>query len=167
MPKIAPELFQKIPDLRIIHQCGAGNGEQVKLAYAASGPTSGEWQALEFLNDMAAYFAKADVIVCRSGASTVAELAAAGRAAILVPFPGAADDHQLQNAKVLADAGAARLVEQSSANFNQVLADTVESLLLDRAARREVSAKAKLLARPNALEEIGDLIGLVAKNTKG
>jgi UDP-N-acetylglucosamine--N-acetylmuramyl-(pentapeptide) pyrophosphoryl-undecaprenol N-acetylglucosamine transferase len=116
---------------------------------------------VEFLDDMPGYFAKADVIVCRSGASTVAELAAAGRPAVLVPFPGAADNHQLQNAQVLVNACAARLVEQSSPNFEEALATAVEALLLDPVARSEMGRTAKALARPDALAEIAALVARV------
>jgi UDP-N-acetylglucosamine--N-acetylmuramyl-(pentapeptide) pyrophosphoryl-undecaprenol N-acetylglucosamine transferase len=161
MPTIASGLLQRIPGLRIVHQCGAGNGQSTSDAYVGSGAEAGRWDVLEFLNDMPGYFAKADLIVCRSGASTVAELAAAGRPAVLVPFPGAADNHQLQNARVLVEAGAARLIEQSSGNFEEALADGIKALLLDPAARAQAGRMAKMLARPNALAEIAALVARV------
>jgi UDP-N-acetylglucosamine--N-acetylmuramyl-(pentapeptide) pyrophosphoryl-undecaprenol N-acetylglucosamine transferase len=162
MPKIASGLLQRVPGLRIIHQSGAGNGPSTTDAYAGSGAEAGRWDVVEFLDDMPAYFAKADVIVCRSGASTVAELAAAGRPAVLVPFPGAADNHQLQNAQVLVEAGAAQLVQQGSPNFEQALVDGIKALLLDPAVRAEAGRLAKTLARPNALAEIAGLVARVA-----
>ena len=81
--------------------------EQVEAAYGASGADATRWEVAAFLDDMPRRFAEADLILCRSGASTVAELAAAGKAAVLVPLPTAADNHQLRNAEVFAAAGAA------------------------------------------------------------
>lgn len=161
MPKIAPALLHRIPDLRIIHQCGRGHSGSTAEGYQAAGAEMDRYEVMEFLDDMPRYFAAAALIVCRSGASTVAELAAAGRPAVLVPFPGAADNHQLQNARVLEEAGAARVIEQSTADFEGVLRETLERLLLDPAARTDISRKAKSLAKSNALAEIARLVASV------
>ncbi|MCX6624452.1 MAG: undecaprenyldiphospho-muramoylpentapeptide beta-N-acetylglucosaminyltransferase, partial [Acidobacteria bacterium] len=105
------KLFQEAGfPVRILHQSGASEFAEMKQAFAVSGM---EGEVRDFIDDMPAAFASADLIVCRSGAGAVSELAAAGKAAILVPFPYATDQHQLRNAEVLARAGAARLVLDS------------------------------------------------------
>jgi UDP-N-acetylglucosamine--N-acetylmuramyl-(pentapeptide) pyrophosphoryl-undecaprenol N-acetylglucosamine transferase len=97
--------------LRIIHQTGECDFEQVKRAYLEAGFKQADVRA--FIHDMAEQFEQADVLVCRSGATTVAEVAAAGKAAIFIPFPFATDDHQRKNAEAFVQAGAARLILQS------------------------------------------------------
>jgi len=97
----------------------------------------------------------ADVIVCRAGATTIAELTAAGRAAILIPLPTAADDHQRKNAAVLAEAGAAELIEQKNLS-GALLADRILSLTRDTPRRSAVAAAAKRFARPDAAKVIVD-----------
>ena len=96
--------------MRIIHQTGARDYEEMCAAFAESG-LDGEVTA--FIANMPAAFAEADLVVCRSGAGAVSELAAAGRASILVPFPFAADDHQTRNAEAMQRGGAARLVRDA------------------------------------------------------
>jgi UDP-N-acetylglucosamine--N-acetylmuramyl-(pentapeptide) pyrophosphoryl-undecaprenol N-acetylglucosamine transferase len=97
--------------LRITHQTGERDFEQVKRAYVEAGFEDADVRA--FIYDMAEQFEQADVLICRSGATTVAEVAAAGKAAIFIPFPFATDDHQRKNAEAFAQAGAARLILQS------------------------------------------------------
>ncbi len=94
---------------RVRHQAGRGKLEAAREAYSAAGV---EAEVSEFLDDMAAAYAWADLVVCRSGAITVAELAAVGVGSILVPFPFAVDDHQTHNARYLSEAGAGVLVQQ-------------------------------------------------------
>jgi UDP-N-acetylglucosamine--N-acetylmuramyl-(pentapeptide) pyrophosphoryl-undecaprenol N-acetylglucosamine transferase len=106
-----------------------------------------------FINDMPAFFARADLLLCRSGASTVAEIAAAGKPAIFVPFPRAADDHQRVNAQALEQAGAAVVLEETKLN-HVWLVDTISALLNDPGRLQRMSEAARGLAHPNAARDI-------------
>jgi UDP-N-acetylglucosamine--N-acetylmuramyl-(pentapeptide) pyrophosphoryl-undecaprenol N-acetylglucosamine transferase len=163
MPRIAKGLMEEVPGLRILHQAGAKFAEPVEAAYGASGADATRWEVSAFLDDMPRRFADADLILCRSGASTVAELAAAGKAAVLVPLPTAADNHQLRNAEVFAAVGAAVLrVQSSDAAMESFLSSDLAALLLDPARRREMSRKVRGLAHPEAVRVIGEMVaGLV------
>ena len=145
--------------LHFTHQTGERDFTAVRTAYARRGINA---DVLPFINDMPARFAAADLIICRSGASTVAELAAAARAAILVPFPHATDQHQLRNAEVLARAGAARLLEQSALTGER-LADEILSLLAKPAQLVEMENPVRSLAVPDAAARIADLIESAAQ----
>jgi UDP-N-acetylglucosamine--N-acetylmuramyl-(pentapeptide) pyrophosphoryl-undecaprenol N-acetylglucosamine transferase len=163
MPKIAKSLMEEVPRLRILHQAGAKFAEPVEAAYEANGADATRWEVSAFLDDMPRRFAEADLILCRSGASTVAELAAAGKAAVLVPLPTAADNHQMKNAEVFAAAGAAVLrVQSSDAAMESFLSSDLAALLLDPARRREMSRRVRGLAHPDAVRVIGEMVaGLV------
>jgi UDP-N-acetylglucosamine--N-acetylmuramyl-(pentapeptide) pyrophosphoryl-undecaprenol N-acetylglucosamine transferase len=163
MPRMAKGLMEEVPGLRILHQAGAKFAEPVVAAYEAGGADATRWEVAAFLDDMPRRFAEADLILCRSGASTVAELAAAGKAAVLVPLPTAADNHQLKNAEVFAAAGAAELrVQSSDAAMESFLASDLSALLLDPVRRREMSRKVRGLAHPDAVRVIGEMVaGLV------
>jgi UDP-N-acetylglucosamine--N-acetylmuramyl-(pentapeptide) pyrophosphoryl-undecaprenol N-acetylglucosamine transferase len=102
-------------------------------------------------------FARADLLVCRSGASTVGEITAAGKPAIFVPFPRAADDHQNVNARALERAGAAVVVEESKLE-SAYLVDTITALIDDRARLQRMSAAARSLAHPKAVQEIAAIV---------
>src|SRR6202042_594633 len=108
---IVARLLEAVPGSSIVHQAGARQLEETRAAFAARGadPTRGAVEA--FLTDMPAQYAAADLVLARSG-STVAELAAAGKPSLLVPFAAAADDHQRKNAEVLVEAGAAEMLLQ-------------------------------------------------------
>ena len=163
MPRIVKSLMEEVPGLRVLHQAGAKFAEPVEAAYGASGADATRWEVAAFLDDMPRRFADADLILCRSGASTVAELAAAGKAAVLVPLPTAADNHQLRNAEVFAAAGAADLrVQSSDSAMESFLTSDLSGLLLDPARRREMSRRVKRLAHPDAVKVIGEMVvGLV------
>src|SRR3990167_5319841 len=133
--------------------------EAVRTAYARREIRA---DVLPFITDMAARFAAADLVICRAGASTVAELAAAGRAAILVPFPQATDQHQLRNAEAMVRAGAARLLEQSVLTGARLVAEVLE-LLAHPERLGQMEAAAKRLAVPDAAARIADLIESVAR----
>jgi UDP-N-acetylglucosamine--N-acetylmuramyl-(pentapeptide) pyrophosphoryl-undecaprenol N-acetylglucosamine transferase len=125
----------------------------------STGTTGESAQVFKFIEDMPAAFAQADLVVCRSGASTVAEITAAGKPAIFVPFPRAADDHQRVNAEALARVGAAVVVEESKLE-GVWLAETIAALLVRRAARcRAMSEAARELAHPNAARDIASAGG--------
>jgi UDP-N-acetylglucosamine--N-acetylmuramyl-(pentapeptide) pyrophosphoryl-undecaprenol N-acetylglucosamine transferase len=115
----------------------------------------------KFIDDMPAMFAKADLLVCRSGASTVGEITAAGKPAIFVPFPHAADDHQNKNARALENAGAAVVVEESNLEA-AYLVETIAALLSDPRRLVAMSEAARSLAHPKAVEEIAEMVARLA-----
>ena len=122
MPTVAVRLLEQFPDLTIVHQAGGRHGESTNAAYTAAGVDFTRTTVAPYLDTMVDQIAAADVILCRSGASTVAELAAAGRPSILIPFAAAADDHQRKNADVLVQAGAAVLITEAELTPERVLA---------------------------------------------
>ena len=114
-----------------------------------------------FITDMPAVFARADLLLCRSGASTVAEITAAGKPAVFVPFPLAADDHQRVNAQALERAGAAVVAEETK--LERVwLADTIAALLADPGRLQRMSAAARSLAHPDAARDIAEMAARLA-----
>ena len=135
------------------HQCGERTFDKAQSAYAEHGV---EVELLTFIEDMAAAYAWADLVVCRSGALTVAELCAVGLPALFVPFPGAVDDHQTANARPMADAGAAVIIDESMLSA-QVLAEQLREWLSSRATLQARAEKARGLAKPNALTRITEL----------
>ena len=112
---------------------------------------------LPFFEDMPAAFERADLIVCRSGASAVAEVSAAGKPSILVPFPGAADQHQLRNAQALERSGAARLVLDSEMT-GQRLCEEVQKLAADPERLRSMGERARSFAHPHAAERAAEIL---------
>jgi len=165
MPKIVRALLEAVPGLTIVHQSGVRRLEQTRAEFAASGADPTRWSVEAFLTDMPAQYAEADVVLARAG-STVAEICAAGRASLLVPFAGAADDHQRKNAEVLAAAGAAEMLLQSDVTEESLQAALV-GLLTDEPRRTEMATRAKKLARPGALERIAAMVLRLAENKKG
>jgi UDP-N-acetylglucosamine--N-acetylmuramyl-(pentapeptide) pyrophosphoryl-undecaprenol N-acetylglucosamine transferase len=136
---------------QVRHQSGAKHLEVLKANYAAAGV---EAECLTFITDMAAAYAWADVVICRAGALTVAEVAAAGAAALFVPFPFAVDDHQTANARFLSDSDAAWLIPQSALSAEglaQWLAGLNRSELLARASKARALAKPEATARVAAI----------------
>ncbi len=149
----AGELLQRIPDLKIVHQTGEREFAELRQFYESAGIGV---EAHAFFDDMAQRFADADLIVCRSGASTVAEIAAAGKCALFVPFPGAADDHQLRNAELLARAGAALLIPESELTGERFI-NEVTALLRSSQTMVEMGAKARALAHRDAAAHIAGM----------
>lgn len=152
LPRLAPRLLREIPELSIVHQSGPRHLEVTREAFARSGAPAARWSVEAFLADMPAHYAAADLVLARSG-STVAELCAAGKPSLLVPFPQAADDHQRRNAEVLVQAGAAAMMLQRDATAES-LGSVLRDILLDPARRAEMSLRARALGRPGALERI-------------
>ncbi|HXU07718.1 MAG TPA: glycosyltransferase, partial [Blastocatellia bacterium] len=109
-----------------------------------------------FIENMAQSFADADLIVCRSGASTVAEIAAAGKAAIFVPLPTAADDHQRKNAESLVAQGAAWMIPEADLNPDSLIANVAKAFG-DRGRLRQVGEKARTLAHVDAAQQIAQM----------
>lgn len=131
----------------VIHQAGEKHLETLKAHYAAVGVRA---DCVAFIEDMASAYAWADLVLCRAGALTVAELTAAGVASILVPFPHAVDDHQTRNAKFLSDAGAAVLLPQNEMNPETVARIRERT----RSELRKMAERARALAKPDAAETV-------------
>ncbi len=142
------------PDQRVSvwHQAGPLHLEQARRAYAEAGA---EGKLVDYIEDMAGAYAWADLVLCRSGAMTVAELCAVGVASILVPFPYAVDDHQTHNARFLADAGAAVLVSQSEFKPN-LLRRLLTELGASRRRLLQMATAARALAMPEAAQRVAD-----------
>ncbi len=145
--------------LSIVHQTGQRDYNEVHPAYSQRGFDA---EVAPFFNNMSERFAQADLVVCRSGAITVAEIAAAGRAALFIPFGAATDSHQLRNAQEMVKAGAARLIVEDELTGER-LAQEITALLENPAALSELAAQARKLARPNAASDIVNLIEGVAR----
>src|SRR5271156_2050261 len=158
MIRCLPELRRQAPGGHIIHQTGERDYNDALAAYKSLGESA---EVFKFIEDMPAAFARADLVVCRSGASTVAEITAAGKPAIFVPFPRAADDHQRVNAEALARVGAAVVVEESKLE-GVWLAETIAALLGDPRRLESMSAAARGLAHPDAARDIAAMAVRVA-----
>ncbi|HEV2647306.1 MAG TPA: undecaprenyldiphospho-muramoylpentapeptide beta-N-acetylglucosaminyltransferase [Acidobacteriaceae bacterium] len=156
MPKIAARLLEAVPSLSIVHQSGPRQLETTRAAYAASGADATRWSVEAFLTDMPAQYAAADLVLARSG-STVAELCAAAKPSLLVPFAAAADDHQRKNAEVLEQAGAAVMLLQRDVT-PETLLHQLQQLLLNPHRRAQMAAQARTLARPGALQRIASIV---------
>lgn len=135
------------------HQAGGQLHEAAEAAYREAGITA---RLTPFIEDMAEAYSWADLVVCRSGALTIAELAAAGVAALLVPFPFAVDDHQTANARFLEQGGAAWIVQQAALNPER-LAATLRDLLSDRTRLQAMAEAARRLAKIEAAEQVAQL----------
>jgi UDP-N-acetylglucosamine--N-acetylmuramyl-(pentapeptide) pyrophosphoryl-undecaprenol N-acetylglucosamine transferase len=146
-----PVFRQRGLKVRIVHQTGSAQFENVREEFAQSGI---EGEVVAFIADMPAAFAEADLVICRSGAGTVSELAAAGKPSILVPFPFAADDHQTRNAEAMQNAGAACMLRDSEMSGER-LVELVEGATdqLDPMAEA-----ARLLARPGAALRAAEIL---------
>ena len=142
----AAELAQKVPGLRILHLTGEANnlGRYRKI------------EILGFTENMGHLYAQADLVLCRAGATTIAELTALGLPAVLVPYPYASDDHQTANARELVQAGAAEMI--SEPELRRELTGTVAALLLDPTRRKRMARAALSLGRPEAARRIAERI---------
>ena len=145
--------------LFVVHQTGERDYNAVRVAYAQA-----EFKAevVPFIENMAERFAQADLIVCRSGAITVAEVAAAGRAAIFIPFGAATDAHQMRNAQAMQAACAARLIPQDELRPER-LTNEIFSLLDQPRRIADMEQRARSLAKPRAVEDIVDLLESLAR----
>lgn len=152
-----PVLQREAPGIHIIHQTGERDYNDALGAYHLRKESS---EVFKFIEDMPAAFARADLVVCRSGASTVAEIAAAGKPSVFVPFPRAADDHQRRNAEALAKHGAAVVVEESKLE-GVWLAETIAALLQDPPRLQRMGEAARALSHPNAAHEIAAMAARV------
>jgi UDP-N-acetylglucosamine--N-acetylmuramyl-(pentapeptide) pyrophosphoryl-undecaprenol N-acetylglucosamine transferase len=158
-----PQALALLPEAQrptVLHQSGEKQIDALRASYAAAGVTA---ELTPFIDDTAQAFAEADLIVCRAGASTVTEIAAIGAAALFVPFPFAVDDHQTTNARFLADAGGAWLVQQKDLT-PQSLADRLKSL--QRAQLMEMATLAKQMQKTEALAAVVAACESLAKVNK-
>jgi len=163
LPLIIAALLDAVPGLTVLHQSGARHAESTQADYAASGADPERWQVRPFLDDMPARFAQAGLIMARSGASTVAELAAAGKPSLLVPFAAAADDHQKRNAEEMVNAGAAVLLDERELPLPGKLLDALTSLFTSPARLAGMGAAARTQAHPDAAERIARRLATLAK----
>jgi UDP-N-acetylglucosamine--N-acetylmuramyl-(pentapeptide) pyrophosphoryl-undecaprenol N-acetylglucosamine transferase len=155
MVEALPKLREMGIPVRITHQTGEADFENVRQAYIDAGAEGADVRP--YICDMVAEFEKADLIISRAGATTCAEVAAAGKAALMVPLPSAADDHQRKNAEAMAKAGAVSIILQSGLSGDTLAARLVE-LLNDPKRLAEMGAAARRLARPDAAAATVDLI---------
>lgn len=151
---VVPKALALLPEATrpaVKHQAGAKQIDQLRANYAAAG-VAGE--TVPFIDDMAAAYADADLVICRAGAMTVSEVAAAGVAALFVPFPHAVDDHQTTNAKFLSKQGAALLVQQKELNA-EGLAQLIAGL--SREQLKDMARAARGLAKPEATRRVAEI----------
>lgn len=165
LPQLIAPLLDAVAGLTVLHQCGARHVDQTQSAYAASGADPARWQVQPFLDDMPARFSETNLVMARSGASSVAELAAAGKPSLLVPFAAAADEHQKRNAEAMVIAGAALMLEEPDLSVPGRLLDALIGLLTNPNRLAAMAAAARTQAHPDAAERIADrLAALVGAN---
>ena len=151
-----PRLRELPATLRIKHQTGTADFEKVKAAYLDAGWNE-QADVRSYIDNMVADFAEADLVLCRAGATTTAELIAAGKAAIMVPFPQAADDHQRKNAEALEAAGAARMILQHELSGDR-LAQEIEKLVQAPEELNRMEEASRKLAHGDAAAAAVDMI---------
>ena len=159
MTQAAPALAASSVPLAITHQTGERDLAAVREAYASAGLTA---RVEPFLYEMDREMKQADVVVARAGATTLSELAASGRPAILVPLPTAADDHQRRNAEAFARIGGAVVLEERGLTGDRLAAELL-TLSQDRVRREDMGRQSRTLARPDAAERIADKVYALAR----
>jgi UDP-N-acetylglucosamine--N-acetylmuramyl-(pentapeptide) pyrophosphoryl-undecaprenol N-acetylglucosamine transferase len=162
MPGIIRALLEAVPNLTVTHQSGLRNIGSTEAAYKASGADVLRWKVEPFLSDMAAQFAQAHLILSRSGATTVAEEAAAGKPALLVPFAAATDEHQRRNAEAMVSAGAALMLEEKDLDVPGKLLDALTGLLTAPDRLAAMGKAARTQAHPGAAERIAERLAVLA-----
>ena len=158
LPVAITEVQRRFPELQVIHQTGERDYNDVQAAYKRAGASA---EVSAFIDNMPLAFQRADLLVCRSGASTVAEVTAAGKPAIFIPFPRAADDHQRRNAEAIASAGAAVLIPESELNPVKMASMVIE-LLANKDQRQQMSEKARALAHKDAAGQVAQMAAELA-----
>ncbi len=156
-----PFLTELASELNIVHQTGEADFEKVRLGYAENG-----WESVDlrpYISNIVDSFAVADIIISRAGATTCAEVAAAGRMAIMIPLPGAADDHQRKNVEAMIAKRAARMILQSELT-GQRLANELHEFIANPELIIELATAARKMARPDAAEATVDIIEGLQKN---
>ncbi|MBX3294506.1 MAG: undecaprenyldiphospho-muramoylpentapeptide beta-N-acetylglucosaminyltransferase [Acidobacteria bacterium] len=155
MTDALPHLGELKDRLTITHQTGEADFEKIRELYSRSDYPMADVRP--FIANMFEEFARADLVICRAGATTCAELAAAGKASIMIPLPTAADDHQRKNAEALEEGGAAKMLLQADLN-GETLADMIRSTIGDAEKLSEMEAAAKAMGRADAAERTADII---------
>lgn len=151
VPKALQDLQNEL-ELTVVHQAGKATLDDAKLAYQEAGVKA---EIYPFIKDMKRVYEWADVVICRAGAMTVSELSVMGLASILVPLPHAIDDHQTKNAEYLSESGAAVLVRQAEFT-SEVLTKLLKELFEEPQKLRDMGVKARLMAKPDATEQVAN-----------
>lgn len=153
--------------VEIVHQCGRQAGDTLAMDFERSGLKG---KVIPFVEDMASEFDRADLVICRSGAGTVSELMAAGRASVLIPFPHAADDHQTKNARALVDAGAAWMVRDGEWTGKRMF-EVVSELMKRYEVLEKMAQRARDMRKTGAAQRAADLLeemaGIAAASKSG
>ncbi len=157
------DLAQLKNELHFIHQAGKKDVERVRGEYARQGFSA---EVVDFIVDMSSAYARAELVVCRAGAATLAELTVCKKASILIPFPAAADNHQEVNAQAMVSAGAALMFRESEIT-GKGLAEQIRRLKADPEALKKMERKAALLGRPEASKELADVCVQLMVDTWG
>ncbi|HSE33201.1 MAG TPA: undecaprenyldiphospho-muramoylpentapeptide beta-N-acetylglucosaminyltransferase [Pyrinomonadaceae bacterium] len=157
------ELKRSPVPLRIRHQTGVADLERVQAAYAKAGWNADVSEVTAYIDNIMQEFGAADLIVCRAGATTTAELIAAGKASLMIPFPYAADDHQRKNAEAMRDSGAARMILEQELNAS-TLAKQIIELATTPAAVDAMEAASRRMARGDAAAAAVDMIEKLTKS---
>jgi UDP-N-acetylglucosamine--N-acetylmuramyl-(pentapeptide) pyrophosphoryl-undecaprenol N-acetylglucosamine transferase len=169
MIEALPQLKSSPVPLRIRHQTGVADLERVKAAYEKAGWNDYTAEVTVYIDNMVQEFGAADLIVCRAGATTTAELIAAGKASLMIPFPYAADDHQRKNAEAMRDSGAARMILERDLSASRLATEIVELATRPDAVDAMESAS-KLMARGDAaaaaVDMIEELAGISSRSTR-
>jgi len=164
VPPVVAKLLEAVPGLTVLHQSGMRHAQVTEAAYLASGADPSRWEVRPFIDDMPTCFSRASLVMSRAGASTVAELAAAGRPALLVPFAAASDGHQQRNAEAMVKSGAAVMLNEWDLDVKGRLLDTLVQLLNDRERLHAMSLAARTQAHPDAAERIARKLAELAKS---
>jgi len=164
MPVIAARLLEHVLGLTIVHQTGEKALSATTEAYTNTGVDLSRIEVTAFLSNMPEQYSAADLVLARAG-STVAELAAAGKPALLVPLPTAADDHQRKNAQLVVMGGGAEMLLQAELT-PEILLERLTVLLTNRELLRTMSAAARAMGKPGALERIGEIVAKTASRAR-
>lgn len=147
-----------VPGVKVVHVAGRSEAAAVRDALAsAEGFDARRWRVHEYLDDMAGALAAADLVLARAGATSIAEISTVGRAAILVPYPYATDDHQTANAATMVEHGAAVLIRDSELD-DEVFGEALMGLIRDTGARATMAAASRSLGRPDAADRVAGLV---------
>jgi UDP-N-acetylglucosamine--N-acetylmuramyl-(pentapeptide) pyrophosphoryl-undecaprenol N-acetylglucosamine transferase len=161
MTDALPWLEKFSGNLTITHQTGEADFDRIRDVYSGSGFASADIRP--FISNMSGEFGKADLIISRAGATTCAELSAAGKASIMIPLPTAADDHQRKNAEALEAGGAAKMILQRDLT-GEKLADEISRLVESPETITDMEQAAKAMGREDAAEKTADLIEELKRN---
>lgn len=151
------ERLTELRDIWVVHVAGREEAASVRERVGAAGVDTSRYQVLEYIDDMGSALAAADLVVARAGATSIAEITALGRPAVLVPYPYATDDHQTTNARTVEDAGGAVVVADSALDEPEFI-EAVTNLLVDEGTRANMSAASMSLGHPDAASQVASLV---------